>query len=700
MKALGWNCQGMGRNLGSPKMNHLARMIASAKPQVIFISEIKSSKVSPANLAARFNIADAIVVPSLHRSGGLWLMWNDDLQLQVHSATFHVILATVYIKASNRHFGLVCIYGDPYHNKTDAIWKQVADFVYDNRNLPMLCMGDLNEILYDIDKSTSNVNLYRMNAFRNIVKNCGLFDLGFSGPAYTWTNKRFSSKPTYERLDRCLVNSDWCDLYPVSNVYNMPIYHNFSDHAAILMSTEGKVRQIRNTFKFENWWLKEQDFQNYAKNAWSSSKNKVFSNRTNHLAGKLKIWCKKKKPLQQELKDLEEQITQIQMQPTDKQDHGKEADLETRYEQTLTKLTDSYMQRAKKHWIKDGDRNTSFFHKAIIKRKKRNTIASIKDENDILQQMPEKISNTFVNYFRSIFASSNVNNGRPFLHTEMPHNSNDYTYSIPDEDEVLATLKEMKRNASPGPDGFNVEFYIATWEWIGKDVMQLVRDFFLSGSMPNHINDTHIALIPKKLVPLVSADYRPISLCNVIYKIIAKCIANRLKPHLPDYIHPSQQAFIEGRRISNNIIIAQEITHSFALKSWKEKGFMLKIDLAKAFDRIEWNFIVAALTRKGLHPHFINLIHACISTPTFSVIINGQPFAKFKGDRGIRQGCPLSPYLFVLAINELSIALQEAMSANNFAGIKLGSNCPSIHSLRTSIKTGSNQNETNHTKFL
>jgi hypothetical protein len=211
--------------------------------------------------------------------------------------------------------------------------------------------------------------------------------------------------------------------------------------------------------------------------------------------------------------------------------------------------------------------------------------------------------------------------------------------------------------------------------------MQLIINFFQSGIMPAHINDTHIALIPKKLVPLVPADYRPISLCNVIYKIIAKCIANRLKPHLPDYIHPTQQAFIEGRRISNNIIIAQEITHSFALSAWKDKAFMLKIDLAKAFDRLEWNFIVASLNRKGLHAHFINLIHACISSPSFSVIINGQPFAKFKSDRGIRQGCPLSPYLFVLAINELSISLQEAMSDNNFVGIKLGPTCPAIHSL-------------------
>jgi hypothetical protein len=108
---------------------------------------------------------------------------------------------------------------------------------------------------------------------------------------------------------------------------------------------------------------------------------------------------------------------------------------------------------------------------------------------------------------------------------------------------------------------------------------------------------------------------------------------------------------------------------------------MLKIDLAKAFDRVEWNFIVKALARKGLHSHFINLIYSCISSPIFSVIINGQPFAKFRGDRGIRQGCPLSPYLFVIAINELSIALQEAMSTNYFAGITLGPNCPPIHSL-------------------
>jgi hypothetical protein len=200
-----------------------------------------------------------------------------------------------------------------------------------------------------------------MYAFRSFVKICGLFDLGFSGPAYTWTNKRFSSKPTFERLDRCFVNAEWCDVFPISNVYNIPLIHSLSDHAAILLSTEGPARKIKKPFKFENWWLKEQDFQEYAKSVWDVSKNKSFSNRTNHLAGSLKIWCKKKKPLQQELNNLEDQINQIQLKAWEEQDHKLESSLVERYEQTMTKLTDSYMQRAKKQWVKDGDRNTSFF---------------------------------------------------------------------------------------------------------------------------------------------------------------------------------------------------------------------------------------------------------------------------------------------------------------------------------------------------
>lgn len=203
----------------------------------------------------------------------------------------------------------------------------------------------------------------------------------------------------------------------------MPLIHSISDHALILLSIDGHVRRIKCTFKFENWWIKEQDFQSHAKSAWSKTANKPFSARTNKLAGALKVWCRKNKPLQEELNELEEEIKQIQQQPIQNQDHTVEASLVNRYEKNLTKLTDYYAQREKKQWIKDGDRNTSYFHKAILKRRKRNTIVSVKDENDVVHYMPKQISNTFVNYFRHIFASPTANHDRPYTESQLPHDA-------------------------------------------------------------------------------------------------------------------------------------------------------------------------------------------------------------------------------------------------------------------------------------
>jgi hypothetical protein len=158
-------------------------------------------------------------------------------------------------------------------------------------------------------------------------------------------------------------------------------------------------------------------------------------------------------------------------------------------------------------------------------------------------------------------------------------------------------------------------------------------------------------------------------LCNVIYKIIAKSVANRVKDHLPSYINQAQSAFIANRHISSNIIITPEIIHSFNLKSWNNHAFILKLDLAKAFDRIGWSFITTALHRLGFNTNFINLIHACISTSSLAILVNDQPTEYFHPQRGLIQGCPLSPYLFVLAINELSIRLQGALQNNNLTGI-------------------------------
>lgn len=151
-----------------------------------------------------------------------------------------------------------------------------------------------------------------------------------------------------------------------------------------------------------------------------------------------------------------------------------------------------------------------------------------------------------------------------------------FTNSNPDLQELHNIVKNMRSNAAPGPDGLNAAFFKSAWSWIGKDVLNLVTEFYQKATMPPTVNSTHIALIPKVNAPVTPKDYRPISLCNVIYKIIAKSLAERIRHHLPHIIHPSQAAFVHGRHIATNIIIAQEIIHSFNLKSWKQKAFFPK----------------------------------------------------------------------------------------------------------------------------
>lgn len=161
----------------------------------------------------------------------------------------------------------------------------------------------------------------------------------------------------------------------------------------------------------------------------------------------------------------------------------------------MVKLTEYYKQRAKKHWAINGDGNTTYFHHAVLKRSRRKKrIASIKDDNGVVQVEQEKIANTFIQYFRNLF---------PLLTIIMAGLLSTLCNRIWKVITPTAfqtknkTLKAMRRNASPGPDGFNVEFYLGARDWIGDDITKVVRDFYTQGILPTHLNDTHIALVPK-----------------------------------------------------------------------------------------------------------------------------------------------------------------------------------------------------------
>jgi hypothetical protein len=238
------------------------------------------------------------------------------------------------------------------------------------------------------------------------------------------------------------------------------------------------------------------------------------------------------------------------------------------------------------------------------------------------------------------------------------------------EKDVKLSLWSLKPFKAPGPDGLHPGFFQKCWHIVGESVVKEVSHIFSSGKMPEYLNKTLISLIPKCLGPETLNQFRPISLCNTVYKIVTKIMVSRLRPIIGNLVSPFQAAFVPGRRGLDNVIIAQELIHSIQRKKGRIGQFILKLDLEKAYDRLEWDFIREVLMFFKFPTSFVNLVLECVSTTSFSILVNGGQMETFKPSRGIRQGDPLSPYLFILCMEYLSLKILEACENNSWKAIK------------------------------
>ncbi|KAL8130847.1 hypothetical protein AgCh_006963 [Apium graveolens] len=168
------------------------------------------------------------------------------------------------------------------------------------------------------------------------------------------------------------------------------------------------------------------------------------------------------------------------------------------------------------------------------------------------------------------------------------------------DDEVKASLFQMNLDKALGPDGMAPDLFQKHWNIVGKDIIKAIKEYFATGDLLQSVNDTNIVLIPKKKNPTVIGELRPIALCNVLMKIITKVMANGLKEVINDVVSETQSAFISGRLISDNIMTAYEVMHYLRCKKVGKDGFLaLKLDMSKAYDRIEWDFLRAILLKRG-----------------------------------------------------------------------------------------------------
>lgn len=239
--------------------------------------------------------------------------------------------------------------------------------------------------------------------------------------------------------------------------------------------------------------------------------------------------------------------------------------------------------------------------------------------------------------------------------------SNDYLLRAFVVEEVKGALFGMHPNKYPGPNGFSSYSYQRHWDIVKDSVTShclklLNNDFDLSS-----INHTLIALIPKANNSRKMSEFRPISHCNAIYKIVTRCLANRMKFILDVVVSKYQSAFFQDRLITNNAIVGFKSMHKLKSSYLGNSGFLaLKLEKSKSYDWVEWGFIRDIMTKTGFTDAWVKKKWKCISSVSFSILINGDPCIDVTPKWGLRQSCLLSPYLFILCSEGLSSLIQDS----------------------------------------
>ncbi|VFQ97193.1 unnamed protein product, partial [Cuscuta campestris] len=317
-----------------------------------------------------------------------------------------------------------------------------------------------------------------------------------------------------------------------------------------------------------------------------------------------------------------------------------------------------WRQKAHVKWVTDGERNSGYFHSVVKDRRRKLYIHRIQDDHGQWVTERAGIASQAITFFQAMFTAdpSVTSLALDMIPRLVTDDDNDRLCAVPEMEEVKTAVFAMDSRSAAGPDGFSGAFYKAAWTIICMDLLAMVQAFFLGHDLTRSLTHTSIVLLPKKPNPVTFADFRPISLCNYRKKIITKIMVVRLASVLPRLLSPHQSGFVAGRSITNNILLAQEMCHGMRVDN---EDVILKLDMMKAYDRVSWFFLMSVLRRFGFSETWIDLVYRAISNIWYSVIINGIREGFFHSTRGLQQGDPLSPSLFILSAEVLSRSLAQ-----------------------------------------
>ncbi|XP_030540728.2 uncharacterized protein LOC115748390 [Rhodamnia argentea] len=608
--------------------------------------------------------------------GRIWIGWNprdvDILVLLTHARLIHVHLNYITM---NKSCYLSVAYGEHTFVARRALW---ADLIrLGGGEDPWMVAGDFNAIRDHTDRmGSSNAWIPAFDEFGDCLTHAGLDDLRYVGHRFTWATSSGDSRKQ-RKIDRVLINEHWSRVFSFSEAAFLA--PGISDHTPMVVKIVPPPVSKR-PFKFFNYWTSHPSYKDIVTRAWSTP---VGGSPMYKVCCKLGLLKARLKQLNtSSFSDISNRTEQarlalfsiqdaLERDPTNRSLVDRELEHLRAFSELRLREESFYKRKSRIRWLKEGDHNTRYFHHFVNKRHHRNRILSVLDSTGVVLTEPNLVREHIVGHFQQLLngdstsTCTGISDIRGYIGRTLDDDQiNSLSRHVTDE-EIRCTFSSLARGKAPGPDGFNVEFFTTSWETVGPSVILAVKDFFSTGCLLKETNTTILSLVPKTPNASAMGEFRPIACCNTVYKCITKIIANRIASVLPSIVNSSQTAFVKGRRISDNILLAQELFANFHHQPYLPKC-AIKVDFQKAYDTMDWSFLEMVLQAFRFPSFLVRLIMECISSPRFSVAINGELHGFFSKNAGIRQGDPLSPYLFTLVMEVFSGILRAKTNLPDF----------------------------------
>lgn len=670
------------------KRRKLFTWIRKQSIDVIFLQETHSSKEIENTWRTEW-CGEAYFAHGSSNAKGTCILFKSDLaNLELHEIKRDIDGRYIIIDATinDTRLTLANVYG-PNSDNADY-FKKVFGIIDELPNENRLVGGDFNLVLdLEIDKEggLSRTHLKAQEEVKLWMENTEMTDIWrkHHRKKRKYTYHTDYPTPISTRLDFFLTSSG---LTP--QVHRTSITHGYlTDHNSIRMILQtDKLERGPGFWKLNTSLLQDKDYVDAIKRVIVETVNLNTEVDPQLLWETIKLQCRGesikyssriRKNKRNKVHKLEKRIQELEQNaiiPTNPTEIEQIKKLKQELDKEIESYTKGSFIRSRARWQEEGERSTKYFFNLEKRNFNNKSIRKLKlDNSSIISDKEQVLEN--INQFYSKLYTSNTDSSDKDAQTCFNINSpklsdaekNQCEQHIT-ESEILAALKLTKNNKAPGSDGLPGEFYKVFWIDIKTYLTECINHAYVSGSLSITQKHGIISLLPKKeRDALWLKNWRPITLLNLDYKLISKVLATRLKNILPSIIHTDQTGFIKNRYIGENI------NRIFSIIDYAEEqeipAILMSVDYEKAFDMLEWSFINKTLNFFDFGEDFKRWIRILYTDITSCVVNNGWTTKPIKPSRGVRQGCPLSPYLFVLCVEVFAIGLREN---KDIKGIKIG----------------------------